>query len=134
ICDELIWPMIKDPPTEALPQAVLRLARKAVELRPYPPGYQTTLGMTLYRLGRFDEAARCLTANLKAKRRPYVATDLYFLSMCQWRLELPDKARESFDRANAAIDTAASLTDSERHEFARFRAETEKVLGIAPGR
>jgi tetratricopeptide (TPR) repeat protein len=130
LCNNLAWKAAK-PSGAGVPEAMLRLARKAVEIEPYYFMYQNTLGVVLYRLGRYEEAIRCLEPNLQ-KSRQYVAFDLYFLSMSHARQGQPALARTYFDRATAA-QAETRLSPSHRQELTDFRAEAETVLGLTQG-
>ncbi len=55
--------------------------------------------------------------------------------MSHQRLGRADKARASFDRANAAVAAETALSAGYRQELAGFRAEAKELLGIeAPSR
>jgi serine/threonine protein kinase/WD40 repeat protein/tetratricopeptide (TPR) repeat protein len=130
LCNDLAWQTVKDRPTTRPPAPALRLARKAVEIEPHNWFFQNTLGVVLYRLGEYQEAARCLDANAQRSGR-YAAFDLYFLAMCTQRLGNPAKAREYFDRANAFTEGESGLSPVHRQELTAFRAEANEVLGIS---
>src|SRR5262249_44019536 len=129
LCNNVAWHFVRERPKTRLPDAILRLAEKAIALEPENVFYQNTYGITLYRLGRHEDAVRCLEKNV-AHSQQYAAFDLYFLAMSYERLGQPAKARACFDRANAAVETETSLSASHRQELADFRAEAEEVLGI----
>src|SRR5262249_12985230 len=53
---------VRDPrPDPAARDRALKQAETACRLVPYEPGFQTTLGMALYRAGRYDEASHAFT-------------------------------------------------------------------------
>jgi lipopolysaccharide biosynthesis regulator YciM len=111
-------------------EAALRLARKALELEPYNTFYKNTLGVVLYRLGRFEDAVRCLEANVP-QNGEFAAFDLYFLAMASARLNQHAKARDFLNRANAAVKSAPFLSAQELAELVAFRAEAESILNIS---
>src|SRR5262249_50270345 len=111
----------------------LRLAHKAVELEPHNYSYQNTLGVTHYRLGQYDEAARRLEANLP-RNRDHAAFDLYFLAMSYHHLGQPVRARAFFATANASVKSSAARGKQQQEELASFRMEAERVLGIVQER
>lgn len=130
LCNELAWEMVKRPPEAAMAKTILPLTRKAVELEPYNFLFQNTLGVTLYRLGEYEAAIRCLAANVHLSR-DYAAFDLYFLAMSYHRQGEAAKALDCFERASAASKSPANFDARERQELADFRAEAEKVLGVS---
>jgi tetratricopeptide (TPR) repeat protein len=128
-CNEYAWDAVRPAAQTGPPASVMRLVKKAVELEPYNFMYQNTLGVALYRAGQYQDASRLLEANL-SRSGQYVAFDLYFLAMSQHRLGDPDKARATFDRANAAVAAETGLSADDRKELSAFRAEAETVLGL----
>ena len=80
------WLMPPSSPTPAenwrFPPSALVLARKAVELAPDEPMYGNTLGMALYRNGRYAEARTVLEGTLARGNGRQAAWDLYPLAMC----------------------------------------------------
>ncbi len=131
-CNDVAWGLVKGRggrPAEALP-----LARAAVALAPRSPWYRNTLGVALYRLGRWQEAADVLAANLGAFPE-LAAADLYFLAMCAHRLGDGGRAREWFGRAvRWEEENGARLAEPHKADLRSFRAEAEGVLaGVAPG-
>jgi WD40 repeat protein len=129
LCNDLAWQAAHGMPPNTSGQVLLRLARKAIELETYNFLYQNTFGVVSYRVGRYEEAIRCLEANLPNSGR-YVAFDFYFLAMSHQRLGNSVKAREYFDRATHSLEIESSLSPIHRREINAFRAEAEKVLGL----
>jgi serine/threonine protein kinase/WD40 repeat protein len=130
LCNDLAWHFAKSAPGTEMPHTIVRLAHKAVELEPYNFIYQNTLGVVLYRQGRYEEAIRWLEASLRHSRQ-FASFDCYFLAMSHQRINQRAKAREYLDRANASAEDATSLTPLQRQELAAFRDEAEIVLGIS---
>ena len=131
LCNHYAWQAVKPSSLAGAPQAVMGLARKAVELEPHNFMYQNTLGVALYRLGHYEEAVRCLEANVPRSGQ-FVAFDLYFVSMSYERLGERAKARAAFDRATALAADKPGLAPVHRQELAGFRAEAEGLLAISP--
>jgi tetratricopeptide (TPR) repeat protein len=131
LCNHYAWQAVKPSSPAGALHAAMRLARLAVELEPDNFMHQNTLGVALFRLGRYDEAVRCLEANL-SRSGQYVAFDLYFMAMSYERLGERAKARAAFDRASALVADDPGLTPVHRQELAGFRAEAEGLLAISP--
>jgi eukaryotic-like serine/threonine-protein kinase len=133
LCNDLAWESTKEPPHTSLADVISRLAQKAVELEPHNSLYQNTLGVVLYRQGKYEDAVRWLERSLEHSRQ-FAAFDCYFLAMSYERLGQPTKARDYFDRADASVENETTLSTLHRQELAVFRAEAETVLGISRGK
>jgi tetratricopeptide (TPR) repeat protein len=111
-----------------------RLAAFAVALSPAEQPSLNTLGVTLYRAGRFAEAIETLGKSLKAGKGQLDGFDLFFLAMAHHRLGQRDEARRCFDRAVAWMSHLGPLNAQQAKELAAFRAVAEAVLALAgPG-
>jgi serine/threonine protein kinase/WD40 repeat protein len=132
LCNEVAWHAVLQQARAISAAAALPSARKAVDLEPYNFLYQNTLGAVLYRVGRYDEAIRCLEANAPVSR-DFAAWDLYFLAMSHHQVGHSDEALRCFERANGLLKAASSLSEGQRRELAGFRAEAEKLLRIDQG-
>ena len=130
LCNSIAWRYVRLPVNARLPESILRMARRAVELEHDNPMYQNTLGAALYRTGRYEEAIRCLEGKLELSQL-LAAFDLYFLAMSYERLGQSAKAQTHFDRADAAAKAEVGLSARHRAELAGFRAEAESLLRIA---
>ena len=129
LCNNVAWRLAS--PRNARPtDAVLGLAEKAVQLEPFNFAAQNTLGVVLYRLGRAEDAIRCLEMNLELSQK-YASFDLYFLAMSYQRLGESAKASVYFERADASAKADAPFDTDERAELAAFRAEAADVLDAA---
>ncbi|MBI4863749.1 MAG: rhomboid family intramembrane serine protease [Candidatus Riflebacteria bacterium] len=81
---------------EALP-----LAKRAVEINPFSPYFQGTLGCVYYGLSRYRESLNHLDKALEYHQsRADSATDLYFAAMATARLGARDRARELLRQAD----------------------------------
>src|SRR5262249_53521448 len=78
-CNGLAWAYLTAPESLRDVKVALPLAEKAMRRAPGNAAYRTTLGVALYRAGRYREAAELLRANVQGKGDRYLATDLYFL-------------------------------------------------------
>jgi tetratricopeptide (TPR) repeat protein len=114
------------------PGQALALARKAVALTPGIAVYLNTLGVALYRDGRYAEAIGTVEKSLAASNGGSDAFDLFFLAMAHQKLGHAPEARACFDRAvrwRREHPNPASAGWSE--ELDLFRAEAEQVLASA---
>src|SRR5262249_3962999 len=80
------WRVLTGPPGERARKRALELIRKALQGEPAEPLYLNTLGVALYRNGRWTEALTALEKSLAASKGQSDAFDLFFLAMCHARL------------------------------------------------
>jgi tetratricopeptide (TPR) repeat protein len=139
VCNELAWRLVAAPPAERDPPRALALAEKAVTLGPparYPNvwAYHNTLGVALYRVGRYKDAIVELQISIRHQKKQYNAFDLYFLAMCHQRLGDKAKANESYEQAVGSHEqNETTLRSDDQAELRVFRAEAEELLkGDAP--
>jgi eukaryotic-like serine/threonine-protein kinase len=136
-CNDAAWALCVAAEKDRQPAVAVILARKAVELEPDPEDsngrklrgpYHNTLGVALFRDGRYRDAIAVLEAN--SDNADFAAWDLYFLAMAQHRLGEQARAREYLDRAvRWHQEKSSSLSQPYREELARFRVEAEALLG-----
>lgn len=124
----LAWILVSLPFAELhdLARAV-QLAEQAVKSKPTHAGYRNTLGVALYRAGKWREANTALEESIRIKEAAKGSPDVsnwLFLAMAHHRLGESDKARRWMDKATAWID--ANKPDDE--QLRRFRAEATKLL------
>jgi serine/threonine protein kinase/WD40 repeat protein len=122
--NNLAWLLVTGPDDLRDPAAALPLAETAVGLDPAPERLNT-LGVVLYRLGRYDDAAEVLRLAVGATRGEATAYDTFFLALCHHHLGEAEAARREYARAVRWMELLAP--DDE--ELLRFRAEAEAVLG-----
>jgi eukaryotic-like serine/threonine-protein kinase len=130
LCNAIAW-SLAGPPGSHPPAGVLNLAQRAADMEPFNYAAQNTLGVVLYRLGRFDDTIRRLDKNLELSGK-YTPFDLFFLAMSYQHLGQTAKAQKCFEQAVAGAKIEAQFSADERAELAAFRAEAEKVLGDSP--
>ena len=111
----------------------LALARQAVALAPGQTLYLNTLGVVLYRAGRYAEAVETLERSLKAGHGESDAFDLFFLAMAHHDLGHAAQARTSFERAVHWLNGRTNLVPQYAEELASFRAEAEVILAKPGG-
>jgi WD40 repeat protein/tetratricopeptide (TPR) repeat protein len=133
-CNNRAWELANAPePRDDLERA-LTLVQRAVELAPGEDTFLNTLGVVLYRTGRYGESIATLERSLASGRGQTDAFDLFFLAMAHHRLGHQDQARDCYNRAVRWLGTPQSLPDQYVRELAAFRAEAEAVLALAgPG-
>jgi WD40 repeat protein/Tfp pilus assembly protein PilF len=110
------------------PERAVSLARQAISKARDMPTYINTLGIALYRAGRYVQAIATLEESLAANKGQSAAHDWFFLAMARHRLDQNIQARDAFDRAVRWWREQKQLLDSDLEELARFRAEAEAVL------
>jgi tetratricopeptide (TPR) repeat protein len=133
-CNNRAWELANGPEPRRDLSRALMLAQRAVELFPAGDVSLNTLGVVLYRLGRYAEAIATLERSLAAGHGQSDAFDLFFLAMAHHRLGHADQARACFDRAVRWLGNRQGLSEQYVHELAAFRAEAETVLALAgPG-
>jgi WD40 repeat protein/tRNA A-37 threonylcarbamoyl transferase component Bud32 len=105
------------------------LAKQAVTQDETDFNLLNTLGVALYRTGRYQDAVVTLEKSLGKGDPGMAAYDLYFLAMCHFRLGDKTKATDCMKRAIASHERNASqLGATVLQELSRFRAEAESCL------
>jgi WD40 repeat protein/tetratricopeptide (TPR) repeat protein len=110
-----------------------RLAAFCVGLSPGEQASLNTLGVALYRAGRFAEAIETLGKSLKSGKGQFDGFDLFFLAMAHHRLGHGDDARTSYQRGLRWLGEQKSLSGQDADELAKFRAEAESLLRSRAG-
>jgi serine/threonine protein kinase/WD40 repeat protein len=105
----------------------VRWARTAVDLEPGNSNYRNTLGVSLYRAGRFAESAREFEHNT-IQNVALVGFDWLFLAMCRQRIGQPEAAQLAFTRALEWRSKAIGLSPGHTAEFHAFLHEARSVL------
>src|SRR5262249_4440216 len=111
------WRLVTGPASERDPKKALELIRKAIELEGDEALYLNTLGVALYRNGRWTEAIAALEKSLALGKGKSDAFDLYFLAMCHARVGEGDKAKQYFDRAVTWVGMQKNLEQREVEEL-----------------
>ena len=128
--NNLAWYLLAGPESLRDPKEALPLARRAVELASDAsrPLYLNTLGVALYRNGRYAEALATLEESLAAGKGASDGFDLFFLAMCHAQLGDAAKAKDCFDRAVKWVEQKQDLPTEHIAELSQFRTETAEVL------
>jgi WD40 repeat protein/tetratricopeptide (TPR) repeat protein len=142
----LAWICVLAPGGTDDPAWPIRLAEERVGTDPKGAGWTdaqlNTLGVALYRAGKYPEAVARLDQAVQASRGEGMVQDRLFLAMAHYRLGHTDEARkwlkkaaDELDRLGIASDsaTAAALPWTTRLEYQLFRREADRVVnGTAP--
>jgi serine/threonine protein kinase/WD40 repeat protein/Tfp pilus assembly protein PilF len=117
------------PPPHRSPHRALPLALAAVEHQPVLRQGLNTLGITYYRLGKYQEAADVLGRSLRERNHQTAAQDLFFLAMCSAKLGDPEGAKKWYEEAVQQFQKRkGSWTAFEAAELKDFHAEAESIL------
>jgi serine/threonine protein kinase/WD40 repeat protein/Flp pilus assembly protein TadD len=118
------WRLATGPALERDAELALALARRAAEATPQAAEHHNTLGVALYRLGRYREAEDQFRASLRMGTGQFESYDRYFLALCDRRLGDPLRAWVEFIRGVAwHVRNQRHLTALQRTELAGFCAE-----------
>jgi Tfp pilus assembly protein PilF len=126
------WGYLTGSTAQQMPGLAVLLAERAALLAPDNATCWNTLGLALYRLGKYPSAIDKLRHSLEVSHRTAAAYDLFFLSMCHAKLGEPDKARTCYDEANAWWKAQKRLPGDWVAELTAFRAEAVEMLGMHP--
>jgi WD40 repeat protein/tetratricopeptide (TPR) repeat protein len=132
-CNHCAWELANAPGSGRDLERALSLARRAVELAPSEGGYVNTLGVVLYRAGRYAESIDTLELSRTARRGQIDGFDLFFQVMAHHRLNHLEQARSHFEQARSWMEAHRNDLDPKYlKELTDFRAEAEAVLA-GPG-
>jgi Flp pilus assembly protein TadD len=130
-CNNRAWELAKGPePRHDLGRA-LTLARRAVELAPGEDTYLNTMGVVLYRTGRYADAITTVERSLAARRAQTGAFDLFLLAMAHHRLGHQDQARDCYNRAVRWVQDQKNLPSQKIQELSSFRAAAQKIQELS---
>jgi serine/threonine protein kinase/WD40 repeat protein len=129
LANNVSWHYVTTARGEGRGARLLPLAQKAVQLEPNNDMYRNTLGVVLYRLGKYQEAIDCLQQNVKSDGDSY-AFDGFFLAMAYHHLGNGAKARDWFEKSNAWFQRRKDLSAVWSQELTGFRAEAAELLGV----
>jgi hypothetical protein len=131
--NNLAWLLATGPQPLRNPTEALEHARHAVRLAPGEQVSLNTLGVALYRAGKFAEAITTLQKSVAAGKGQFDAFDLFFLAMAHQRPGHRAEARECFYRAVRWMGEQKTLPAQYAKELAEFRAEAEAAMSGPPG-
>jgi WD40 repeat protein/tetratricopeptide (TPR) repeat protein len=127
--NERAWILATGPIEWRDPERAVTLARRSVELASGQQVSLNTLGVALYRAGRYTEAITALERSQAAGKGRFDAFDLFFLAMAHHRLGHAGRARDAFDRAVRWWGEQKDLPAQYVPDLTRFRAAAAAVLG-----
>lgn len=131
-CNDRAWELTNAPARSRDVVRALWLARRSLELEPGESTTMNTLGVALYRDGRYTEAIDALNRSLAAGGGRFDGFDLYFLAMAHHLLGRREPARACFDEAVRWVTRQPNLDPRHIRELDGFRAEAEAVLSGPP--
>jgi WD40 repeat protein/Tfp pilus assembly protein PilF len=129
--NNLAWLLVTGPKELRDAREALPLARKAAEQKPQTATYLNTLGVVLYRSGKYAEAISVLEKSLAAGRGSSDAFDLYFLAMCDHQLGEATKAKECYERAAKWVNDQREIPAQWAADLIAFQAEADDLLAHA---
>jgi len=123
--NSIAWQLVADPdPRLHRPKEAVELAQKAVAALPDAAHIWNTLGVALYREGRWNDAIVALERSIQLGKGGN-SVDLLFMAMARERAGDPTAAAW-FDKAVLRLKNHRQRPDS---EVARFRAEADELFG-----
>jgi tetratricopeptide (TPR) repeat protein len=131
--NNLAWELATGAEPHRDPELAARLGAFSVALSPEKQSCLNSLGVALYRAGRFAQAIEPLEKSLKGGKGQFDGFDLFFLAMAHHRLGHGAQARACYDRAVHWLREQKSLSGRDAKELAEFRAEAELLLGSVVG-
>ena len=127
--NELAWLLVTGPERFRNAKEALPHAQKADQLSGGQPVFKNTLGVVLYRNGKYKEAVTALEKSLESSKGSQDAFDLFFLAMCHHELGDPTKAKECNDRALKWFqERRGKMQPPWIEELTAFQAEARTVL------
>ncbi len=134
-CNNLAWMLATGPSTIRDVKQAEILARRAVASAPDQAIYLNTLGVALYRMGKYAEGITALEKSLSQNpsfNQPY---DLLFLAMCHAQLGDSEKARQCQNRASQLMEAHGNGQSKAWHEeLNEFSNETVATLAVCERR
>jgi WD40 repeat protein len=127
IADHALARLLAEAPGRGDPEEAVGRARSAVRRWPSRPEYRRTLGLALYRAGRYAEAAAELELNIP-RDRDEAGLDGLILAMCRLRLGQPAGARAALAEAVRWRAAQEALRSDRSAEFERLLREARSVL------
>ena len=122
------WISATGPLTARDPERAVVLARLAEAKEPGFQLYLNTLGVALYRAGKYAEAIPILERSLVAGKGGSDAFDLFFLAMAHHQQGHREQARGCYDQALRWLKSQNGLLVNYDVDLNRFRSETEYLL------
>ena len=126
----MAWLLVAGPESLRNAPAAVSLARRAVQLDGNVASYWITLGVALYRDGKYSEAIDALQQSLQRAGDSAAGYDLIFLALCNSHLGNRAAADDYFHRAKVWHERHLSrLSPLWQEELSSFFAEA-KAAGL----
>jgi Tfp pilus assembly protein PilF len=126
--NNLAWLLVAGPKELRDAHAALPLARMAAQQAPLAALCLNTLGVALYRNGKYTEAISVLEKSLAASRGRSDAFDLFFLAMCHHQLGASARAKDCYDRSLKWVHNQHDMPFSWVEDLTAFRAEADGLF------
>jgi tetratricopeptide (TPR) repeat protein len=135
--NEVAWDCVLGPGGTADPEVPVRLAEAALKGADKYPKYTkanllNTLGIALYRAGRFDETIRRIQEGMQLRDGEGLPLDWTFLAMAHHRLGHRDEALRWLDRLRNYQPSADPTKFWDELEIRLLRSEAEAVILYDP--
>jgi WD40 repeat protein len=128
--NDLAWLIVARPESLRDPPTAVTLARRAVQLDGSVASYWNTLGVALYRDGKYSEAVDALKQSLDRGSDSAAGYDLLFLALCHFQLGNTTLADDYFKQAQDWHQRNLSrLSPLWKEELSIFFAEAQ-ALGL----
>jgi tetratricopeptide (TPR) repeat protein len=134
-CNTLALRYLAGPEGQRDLNRALLLAQKAIKLARNNSLCLNTLGVVLYRLGRYSQAMEKLERSLRDSKGETAAINLFCLVMCHVRQGDTAKAKGCYERAVYLLEEQqGKLHPNWQKELDAFRAEARDLLQAQSGR
>jgi tetratricopeptide (TPR) repeat protein len=121
------WRLVSDPRfPKVRPRWAVRMAERAVEIKPQEAALWNTLGVARYRAGAWKAAIEALEKSETLAPEKYLAFNAFFLAMAHWELGDKPQAHSWFDNAEQWMGKHKPADE----EVVRFRAEAAALLEL----
>jgi tetratricopeptide (TPR) repeat protein len=125
--NEFAWNLVAARDVEpALAALAVKAAQQATTVAPNDAMIRNTLGVALYRAGKWEDAVGSLAKAEELTPERSLAFNGFFLAMAHWQLDHKEEARKWYDRSVEWMEK----NQPKNEELVRFRAEAEQLLGI----
>ncbi len=127
--NNLAWLLLACPKELQDPQRAASLMEGMTPDVPLDSNARNKLALAYYRIGRIEESIELLRKNLADQEDPYLAYDLYFLSMGYWQTGERQRASETLQWADRMFLLKPPERPEIRAELSTFRAEAHELVG-----
>jgi tetratricopeptide (TPR) repeat protein len=134
ICNSVAWTLILAEDAVSDPDLPVRLAETALNAAPerMKPLILNTLGVTLYRAGRFEDAIRRIEEGIQSRNGASDAQDWVFLALAHHRLGHRDKALSWLEKLRSPRPSQSRRDVWTDLDIRLFTDEAEAVIRYDP--